>query len=254
MPDQATDPVTRGQRLRQPGAPGASRTAPPVFADEGRLDYVVKRNPARPRLIEIPGWRWRRTGKSCVPGARRQTQAVSIHDDNKTEYVVQRVMRLVERTADRDGQLLLEPDYELEGQEQPDEAPGRDRATGDATHEQFQRDQDRSRPGALPSGKFATRLQRRLRTVLQELVHRAAPDSQGTADHPDWAGYRAHDGAQDAAEPTALSTRNATLTVNRRHSIHKQFQATRDRQICRARGWKGTQNGRQKRSARWVLQ
>ena len=24
-------------------------------------------------------------------------------------------MRLVERTADRDGQLLLEPDYELEG-------------------------------------------------------------------------------------------------------------------------------------------
>ncbi|TDO02870.1 hypothetical protein DFO68_11937, partial [Halomonas ventosae] len=35
------------------------------------------------------------------PGKRQAlwTQTVSIHDDNKTEYVVQRVMRLVERTA-----------------------------------------------------------------------------------------------------------------------------------------------------------
>merc|ERR1711900_34139 len=80
-------------------------------------------------------------------------------------------------------------------------------------------------------------------------------DSQGTADHPRLrAGYRAHDGAQDAAEPTALSTRNAMLTVNRRHSIHKQFQATRDRQICRAwRVERHDKTGRQHRSARWVL-
>ena len=44
------------------------------------------------------------------------------------------------------------------------------------------------------------------------------------------------------------------LTVNRRHSIHKQFQATRDRQICRAwRVERHDKTGRQHRSARWVL-
>jgi len=138
-------------------------------------------------------------------------QTVSIHDDNKTEYVVQRVMRLVERTADRDGQLLLEPDYELEGWwTSLDEAPEAviKRYQAHATHEQFhseiKTDLDLER---LPSGKFAAndlilhlaqlaynilRLmgqlgmtgelspvrhpakRRRLRTVLQELVHRAA--------------------------------------------------------------------------------
>jgi len=138
-------------------------------------------------------------------------QTVSIHDDNKTEYVVQRVMRLVERTADRDGQLLLEPDYELEGWwTSLDEAPEAviKRYQAHATHEQFhseiKTDLDLER---LPSGKFATndlilhlaqlaynilRLmgqlgmtgelspvrhpakRRRIRTVLQELVHRAA--------------------------------------------------------------------------------
>ena len=40
------------------------------------------------------------------------------------------------------------------------------------------------------------------------------------------------------------------LTVNRRHSIHKQFQATRDRQICRAwRVERHDKTGRQHRSA-----
>ncbi|SIN60777.1 hypothetical protein SAMN05878249_0352 [Vreelandella aquamarina] len=44
------------------------------------------------------------------------------------------------------------------------------------------------------------------------------------------------------------------LTVNRRHSIHKQFQATRDRQICRAwRVERHDKTGHQHRSARWVL-
>jgi len=121
------------------------------------------------------------------------------------------VMRLVERTADRDGQLLLEPEYELEGWwTSLDEAPEAviKRYQAHATHEQFhseiKTDLDLER---LPSGKFATndlilhlaqlaynilRLmgqlgmtgelspvrhpakRRRIRTVLQELVHRAA--------------------------------------------------------------------------------
>ncbi|MFS8153866.1 transposase, partial [Vreelandella titanicae] len=138
------------------------------------------------------------------------TQTVSIRD-GKVEYVVKRVMRLVERTADHDGQLLLEPDYELEGwwtslEEAPEAVITRYQAH--ATHEQFhseiKTDLDLER---LPSGKFATNAlilhlaqlaynilrlmgqlgmtgelspvrhpakRRRIRTVLQELVHRAA--------------------------------------------------------------------------------
>ena len=187
-----------------------------VFADEGRrLDYVVKWNPRGSATADRDTWLavaadyW----EELRPGKRQAlwTQAVSIHDDNKTEYVVQRVMRLVERTADRDGQLLLEPDYELEGWwTSLDEAPEAviKRYQAHATHEQFhseiKTDLDLER---LPSGKFATndlilhlaqlaynilRLmgqlgmtgelspvrhpakRRRLRTVLQELVHRAA--------------------------------------------------------------------------------
>jgi hypothetical protein len=200
---------------------------------------------------------------------------------------------MVERTADRDGQLLLEPDYELEGWwTSLDEAPEAviKRYQAHATHEQFhseiKTDLDLER---LPSGKFATndlilhlaQLAYNILRLMGQLgmtgelspvrhpgqaapaAHRAtragAPcgsrDSQGTADHPRRrAGYRAHDGAQDAAEPSALSTRNAMLTVNRRHSIHKQFQATRDRQICRAwRVERHDKTGRQHRSARWVL-
>src|SRR5699024_2824368 len=151
-------------------------------------------------------------GLELRPGKRQAlwTQTVSIHD-GKIEYVVQRVMRLVERTADRDGQLLIEPDYELEGWwTSLDEAPEAviKRYQAHATHEQFhseiKTDLDLER---LPSGKFATndlilhlaqlaynilRLmgqlgmtgelspvrhpakRRRIRTVLQELVHRAA--------------------------------------------------------------------------------
>src|SRR5690554_1578468 len=69
-------------------------------------------------------------------------------------------MRLVERTADRDGQLLLEPNSELEGwwtslDESPEAVIKRYQAH--ATHEQFhseiKTDLDLER---LPSGKFAT--------------------------------------------------------------------------------------------------
>ncbi|RCV88327.1 hypothetical protein DU506_14975 [Vreelandella rituensis] len=94
-------------------------------------------------------------------------------------------MRLVERTADRDGQLLLELAYELEGGwTRLDESPEAviKRYQAHATHEQFhseiKTDLDLER---LPSGKFATNdlilhlaKRRRLRTVLQKLVHRAA--------------------------------------------------------------------------------
>ena len=187
-----------------------------AFADEGRrLDYLVKWNPRDSAKADLATWCavaedcWQ---EELRPGKRQAlwTQTVSIRD-GQTEVEVRRVMRLVERTADRDGQLLLEPDYELEGWwTSLDEAPEAviQRYQAHATHEQFhseiKTDLDLER---LPSGKFATndlilhlaqlaynilRLmgqlgmtgelspvrhpakRRRIRTVLQELVHRAA--------------------------------------------------------------------------------
>lgn len=186
-----------------------------AFAKDGRqLDYIVKWNPRDSAKADLDTWRavaasyW----EELRPGKRQAiwAQSTSITVD-KVEYVVKRVMRLVERTADRDGQLLLEPTYELEGWwtrlEEPPEAVIQ-RYKAHATHEQFhseiKTDLDLER---LPSGKFATndlilhlaqlaynilRLmgqlgmtgelspvrhpakRRRIRTVLQELVHRAA--------------------------------------------------------------------------------
>ncbi|WP_280554793.1 IS1380 family transposase [Halomonas sp. 25-S5] len=185
-------------------------------AEDGRvLDYLVKWNPRRSAKDDQDTWLavaadyW----EELRPGKRQAlwTQTVSIRDDHQVEYVVKRVMRLVERTADHDGQLLIEPEYELEGWwTSLDEAPQAviQRYQAHATHEQFhseiKTDLDLER---LPSGKFATndlilhlaqlaynilRLmgqlgmtgelspvrhpakRRRLRTVLQELVHRAA--------------------------------------------------------------------------------
>ncbi|MCH4565478.1 transposase [Halomonas sp. EGI 63088] len=172
-----------------------------VFADDGRvLDYIVKWNP-------------RRAAKEDLRPGKRQalwTQTVSLRHGN-VEHEAKRVMRLVERTTQPHGLFLLEPDYELEGWwTSLDDTPQAviQRYQAHATHEQFhseiKTDLDLER---LPSGKFATndlilhlaqlaynilRLmgqlgmtgelspvrhpakRRRLRTVLQELVHRAA--------------------------------------------------------------------------------
>jgi hypothetical protein len=186
-----------------------------AFADDGRvLDYIVKWNPRDAATADLATWQavaeeyW----EELRPGKRQAlwTQTVSIHHGN-VEYEAKRVMRLVERTTQPDGQFLLEPDYELEGwwtslEDRPTAVIQRYQAH--ATHEQFhseiKTDLDLER---LPSGKFATndlilhlaqlaynilRLmgqlgmtgelspvrhpakRRRLRTVLQELVHRAA--------------------------------------------------------------------------------
>ena len=105
-------------------------------------------------------------------------------------------MRLVERPADRDGQLLLEPDYELEGWwTSLDEAPEAviKRYQAHATHEQFHSEiktdlilhlaqlaynilrlmGQLGMTGELSPVRHPAK-RRRLRTVLQELVHRAA--------------------------------------------------------------------------------
>jgi len=72
-------------------------------------------------------------GLELRPGKRQAlwTQTVSIRDDNKGEYVVKRVMRLVERTTDRDGQLLVDgPD----GHDRRAESGTPSRQAAPATH------------------------------------------------------------------------------------------------------------------------
>jgi len=127
------------------------------------------------------------------------------------EVTCRRVMRLIERTIDRQGQILLVPEVELHGWwtslDLPDEqiiALYRDHATSEQFHSEFKTDLDLER---LPSGKFDTNTlimamggfvynvlrwiglvgligehaplrhpakRRRLRTVMQELIYLAA--------------------------------------------------------------------------------
>ena len=75
-------------------------------------------------------------------------------------YQVSRVMRIVERTIDRRGQGLLEPEIELEGWWTSLEEPAErviklynDHGTSEQFHSEFKTDLDIER---LPSGKFAT--------------------------------------------------------------------------------------------------
>lgn len=154
-------------------------------------------------------WEQPRPGKRvCVFSQTiRQTHQGQTH-------TFRRVIRLTERSIDRHGQQLLVPQIELEGwwtnlseadyHDQSIIQLYRDHATCEQFHSEFKTDLDLERP---PSGKFATndlilhlaqlaynilRLmgqlgmtgelspvrhpakRRRIRTVLQELVHRAA--------------------------------------------------------------------------------
>jgi len=76
------------------------------------------------------------------------------------EYSVRRVMRLVERTIDKKGQVLLTPEIELEGwwtslsvSEEDIVQLYADHGTSEQFHSEFKTDLDIER---LPSGKFAT--------------------------------------------------------------------------------------------------
>ena len=76
------------------------------------------------------------------------------------EYSVRRVMRVVERTIDKKGQWLLEPEIELEGwwtrlhqNEEEVIQLYADHGTSEQFHSEFRSDLDTER---LPSGKFAT--------------------------------------------------------------------------------------------------
>lgn len=184
-----------------------------------QVDLLIKWNPRNAPVEDIGKqrcddkntvWEQLREGKrECVwsdtlmPDARK----------DKQKQALRRVYRLTERTVDKKGNVLLLPEYVLEGWtttlgfEVADEqviALYRDHATHEQFHAEFKTDMDLNR---LPSGKFATNhlvcslaavamnllrivgqhtlhesdspkrkaaLRRRIKTVMQEMMFKAA--------------------------------------------------------------------------------
>lgn len=183
-----------------------------VRATEEGIDFIIKWNPRResPRhwldhaKAQTEGVSW----SEPRPGKRIATFRIAVSRRwQKRDYCHWRVMRVTERTIDRQGQGLLVPRIEVEGWWTSLELAGeqiialyRDHATSEQFHSEFKTDLDLER---LPSGKFDTNTlvmsmglfvynllrwigltgligahspvrheakRRRLRTVMQELI------------------------------------------------------------------------------------
>lgn len=184
-------------------------------AELPKVDWLIKWNPrttdvnglaARLRADEATHWEHPRAGKRLTTWE----EPVGIEGVKRR---IRRVLRLVERTSDARGQLLIEPQFVLEGwttslsaeQFTPADiiALYADHGTHEQFHSEFKTDLDLER---LPSGKFDTNYvvcelaalamnllrlmgqaglhgpdapvrhpakRRRLKTVMQELVYRA---------------------------------------------------------------------------------
>lgn len=185
------------------------------FDHEG-VDYLIKWNP---RGKDPEGWRARAEHEGRFV-SERADKRVAIFDEIVTwtfdghTHQARRVVRLIERSADRQGQPLLLPDLELEGWWTNLDMDAfnplalialyQRRGTSEQYHSEFKTDLDLER---LPSGKFDTNAlvlalaalaynilryigqdtligpdapirkavhRRRIRTVLQEMIYKAA--------------------------------------------------------------------------------
>lgn len=132
--------------------------------EAGPVDWLVKWNPRRfkvaalhERLAADPATAWThpRAGK-------RETWLVEplTRKFAGTKVTMRRVVHLIERTIDRDGQILLLPELEIEGWLTSLELPVsvivalyQAHGTHEQFHSEFKTDLDLER---LPSGKFAT--------------------------------------------------------------------------------------------------
>jgi hypothetical protein len=183
-----------------------------VLEDAEKTHYIVKWNP---RSSDVLAWRDRVFAEGVVktprPGKRVGTMVIKERKKiNEKPYTFKRIVRVIERTIDRNGQFLLAPDITLEGwwtdlAMEPEDIIElyRQHATSEQFHSEFKTDLDLER---LPSGKFATNAlvmalgafaynilrfigqtgliapfgpvrhsakRRRLRTVIQELMYLA---------------------------------------------------------------------------------
>lgn len=185
-----------------------------AWAEEGRrFEYLAKWNPRKQAMADwvnradaADAWREERPGKRVALLDLKTERSWQ-----KERRTFRLVARLIERTVDKKGQALLFPEYQLEGwwtslDEKPEAviALYRDHATHEQFHSEIKSDLDLER---LPSGKFdcndlilhlgvlaynCLRLvgqrgllgeaspvrhpakRRRIKTVLQEIMYRAA--------------------------------------------------------------------------------
>jgi hypothetical protein len=176
-------------------------------------DFIIKWNPRKEDKDQWLDYA-ERNGRWEKPREGKRVALFSVQHQRQWrghEYSVRRVMRLVERTIDKHGQLLLEPEIELEGwwtslllSEEEIIQLYADHGTSEQFHSEFKTDLDIER---LPSGKFATNAlvlgvsmlaynllrwigqngllgprspkrnkakRRRIKTVMQELMYLAA--------------------------------------------------------------------------------
>ncbi|MFQ5574247.1 MAG: IS1380 family transposase [Terriglobia bacterium] len=133
-----------------------------AFTDRMPVDFLIKWNPRKESKDDWLAYaeqhgRW----ETPRDGKRVAVFSVDHYREWKGyEYRVRRVMRLVERTIDKKGQLLLTPKIELEGWwtslsiDEPEVIQlYADHGTSEQFHSEFKTDLDIER---LPSGKFAT--------------------------------------------------------------------------------------------------
>jgi hypothetical protein len=183
-----------------------------VLAAAEKVRFLIKWNPRNSNEL---AWRDRvfSAGTVTTPRAGKRVGLLVVDEPmqvNGSVYPCKRIVRVIERTTDRHGQLLLTPDITLEGwwtdlDMEPEQviALYRDHATSEQFHSEFKTDLDLER---LPSGKFATNAlvmalgafaynilraigqmgllgqfapirhpakRRRIRTVIQELIYLA---------------------------------------------------------------------------------
>lgn len=129
-----------------------------------QLDLIVKWNP---RGYAVEACHTARLADSStvwteLRSGKRSTTWSEAHErrHGKTTYKLRRVMRLIERTIDRDGQQLLLPKLELQGWWTTLDWPADEviasyqrHGTHEQFHSEFKTDLDLER---LPSGKFAS--------------------------------------------------------------------------------------------------
>lgn len=132
-----------------------------------RVDYVIKWNP---RKQDKQAWAQHAFAKGKVTSPRsgkrvsvfsvKEKHAFTDVDEIERTITLRRVMRVVERTTDKKGQMLLVPDIELEGwwttltlSDQEIIELYKGHAVCEQYHAEIKTDMDLER---LPSGKFAT--------------------------------------------------------------------------------------------------
>jgi hypothetical protein len=132
-----------------------------------RVDYVIKWNP---RKQDKQAWAQYafahgkvttpRLGKRIAVFSVKEKHTFSDSDEITRTITLRRVMRVIERTTDKKGQMLLVPDVELEGWWTSLKLPDQEiielykgHAVCEQYHAEIKTDMDLER---LPSGKFAT--------------------------------------------------------------------------------------------------